>query len=390
MTSASSTATLLPSDGSGSHLVDIDYLRGLAVALTGIAHVNAAFPIVPTALMKLYSVSEYWGGVYLFFVISGFVISRGFSEMLERAASSGNALGAWKQFYVRRFFRIVPTSTFWLVVTLITCATFNRHGVFGDFQSNIVQATAALAFVYNFIYSRWTFAFGIFWSLSLEEQFYAFFPPLHFVDRRIRYVALAAIIFALGFVHRPSGQFWVFVAVDALAWGVLIAAVHQHRLAVDPTFLVNDRNRAINQILCIAAVVLIPSQLKQVTCSTSLLATVCAWIVYCASFDRGYMRVGGDWMRRLGVVSFSVYLAHSVLLVLSKDIAISATFLTGNGTFTQNAFAFALAGTMIYYGSNFSYSCIEKPSRTYGRRLSGPSIGHSRATSELGIGGPPS
>jgi len=361
--SASSTGKRLPSSSKG-HIGEIDNLRGLAIAMTAIAHINLAMPVTPGWLLKVYGVSEYWGGVYLFFVISGFVISRGFSEAFEH-----DTLRAWREFYIRRFFRIAPPALFWISVTLLIALVFNFHNVFGDFANNAVQAAAASIFAYNFVFSRWTAAFGIYWSLSLEEQFYLAFPATHFLARRWRCWLLGLIIAAMFFVHRPAGTFPVFLPVDALAWGVLIEAAHRSGVAKLPAFLFDPRWRRANQIGCIAAIILIPSWLKPLTPCTSLMTLVCAWVVYCASFDRKFMEIGGEWFRIAGIVSFSAYLCHTNCLILSKEVALWFGHHTGFLLALQDGFSTILAVSLATICSVMSYHYIERPCREYGAKL---------------------
>jgi peptidoglycan/LPS O-acetylase OafA/YrhL len=339
-------------------------LRGLAIVMTAVAHINLAMPITPAWLLKVYGVSEYWGGVYLFFVISGFVISRGFSDAFEK-----DTLRAWREFYIRRFFRIMPPALFWISATLLIAFTFNSHSVFGDFSNNAVQAAAASILTYNFVFARWTATFSIYWSLSLEEQFYLVFPATHFLARRWRYFLLGLIIAALFFVRRPAGTFSVFLPVDALAWGVLVAAAHRTGVAKLPTLLIDPRWRLVNQVGCVAAIILIPSWLKPLTPCTSLMTLVCAWVVYCASFDQKSMEIGGKWFRIVGIVSFSAYLCHTTCLLLSKEAALWFGQYDGAALAMQNLFATVLAVTLATICSFMSYHYIERPCREYGAAL---------------------
>ena len=359
----SSTGKPLPSSPKG-HIGEVDNLRGLAIALTAVAHINLAMPVVPVWLRHLYGISEYWSGVYLFFVISGFVISRGFSEAFEQ-----DTLRAWREFYIRRFFRIVPPALFWISVTLLIALVFNFHNVFGIFENNVVQGAAASIFAYNFVFHRWTATFGIYWSLSLEEQFYLAFPAIHFLSRRWRYWLLVSIIAALFFVRRPAGTLPVFLPVDALAWGVLIAAAHRSGIAKLPTFLFDSRWRRANQIACVAAIILIPSWLKSLTPCTSLMTLVCAWIVYCASFDRKFMEIGGEWFRIAGIVSFSAYLCHTTCLLLSKEVALWFGRHDGLVLAVQDIFSSLLGVSLAVVCAVMSYHYIERPCREYGAKL---------------------
>lgn len=357
------------------HIRDVDYLRGVAILLTMIAHINFAMPTIPSWLMALYHVSEYWGGVYLFFVISGFVISRGFSPSFEQGFAQGTARSAWLRFYVRRFFRIVPPALFWIAMTLSFAAAFNADQVFGGMRANITQAIAASVFAYNFIFPHWTASFGIYWSLALEEQFYLFFPFLHIIPRRIRWIVLSAPIFLLFFVHRPAGTLAVFLPVDALAWGVLIAAAQRGAWLPEPTFLADPRKRNVNQIVCLAAIVVIPAQFKALTCATSIMTMVCAWVVFCASFNKGYMRIGGDIVRLIGIVSFSTYLCHMTFFLFTKSVLIRLNIGAHLGVSIEAIIAAALALLLTAIASILSYQLIEAPSRAFGRTVVAPAAG---------------
>lgn len=353
-----------------SHIVEIDHLRGLAILLTGVAHINAALVTPVPALSWLYSRAEFWGGVYLFFVISGYVITRGFAQSLE---ARGTAFWeAWLAFYRRRFFRIVPAALCWIGLTLLLAAAFNRHGSFGGMRSNLMQAWAAAVFAYNFVFPMWTVTFGVFWSLALEEQFYLVFPLLNRIPLRLRIALLIAPICLLFFVHRPAGSLAVFLPVDALCWGVLIALAERNGLTrrIEPTFLGNLRARTVVFLAALLALVLIPAWLKQFTPATSLMTLVCAWIVFCASFDRGYVLPAfSDWLRPLGLVSFSAYLCHIPAFLVAREIAITLGTV-GIGSILQNVVAVAVALLLAAAFSAMSYVWVETPMRRKGAHQS--------------------
>ena len=171
-------------------VAEIDHLRGLAIALTLVAHVNAAFVQPIPWVTAVYAHAEFWGGVYLFFVISGYVITRGFWDACADRSRRFSSVA--RVFYGRRFFRIAPPAWLWIACTTLCAALFNVEGTFGDLRRNMIQAFAAATFTYNFVFPLWSAAFGIYWSLTFEEQFYLSFPLLARLDRRIRTLVLVA------------------------------------------------------------------------------------------------------------------------------------------------------------------------------------------------------
>ncbi len=352
-----------------SHIDEIDHLRGVAILLTLVAHINAALVVPVAGLTAVYARAEFWGGVYLFFVISGYVITRGFAASFE--PSNGPFVRAWRDFYRRRFFRIVPTALFWIGCTLVLAGTFNPGGSFGDFRRNLIQAGAAATFTYNFIFPLWTVGFGIYWSLTLEEQFYLVFPLVSRVPAQWRPLLLALPIIALAFFHRPAGSFLVFLPVDALCWGSLLAlAQRAGRLRrLEPSFLSNPLCRTASQVLSILLLILIPSWMKPFTPTTSIMTLVCVWIVFCASFDKGYARpVAGEWLRGLGLVSYSLYLCHPPALLMGREIGLMLGPRLSIGTAGQNVVAVSTGLALTAMFTLLSYWLIEFPTRRFGSR----------------------
>lgn len=138
---------------SSSRLPAIDGLRAVAVALVAVHH---AFPqFLPGGFV----------GVDIFFVISGFVITR-------TLVSSDDI--NFRKFYVHRFFRIIPPVLPVLLFTAMMVAA-DRLG------TNYSDIIVALFSVMNWIRAlEWSSggALGHFWSLSVEEQFYLLWPLL--------------------------------------------------------------------------------------------------------------------------------------------------------------------------------------------------------------------
>src|SRR5215467_1488221 len=120
-----------------------------------------------------------WIGVQFFFVLSGFLIT---SILLDMKKSLPPRDYFYK-FYGRRFLRIFPLYYFYLLAMagiLITLITV--HYRINYLKIFFEQVRYAVFYVYDFffstIYFKQSYFLNHFWSLSVEEQFYIFWPLL--------------------------------------------------------------------------------------------------------------------------------------------------------------------------------------------------------------------
>ena len=105
-------------------------------------------------------------GVYLFFAISGFIIT--LLMLRERQRSGTLSLsGFWK----RRALRILPPFA-------AACLGIGVAASLGLMQWHWQSFLGALTFTKNFNWLDGDWFFGHFWSLSVEEQFYLLWPLL--------------------------------------------------------------------------------------------------------------------------------------------------------------------------------------------------------------------
>lgn len=154
-----------PSDFSKSTIrSDIQGLRAVAVALVLLFHFGDI-------------VSGGYLGVDMFFVISGFVITQ--STIREiRESSTFN----WRNFLKRRVRRLLPGAAVVLAVSAIAALIFLSP--FGPQQETARMIVGAATYSTNFLLMpRGYFAIESganpllhFWSLAVEEQFYAVWP----------------------------------------------------------------------------------------------------------------------------------------------------------------------------------------------------------------------
>jgi len=292
---------------------DLQILRGLAVLLVVLYH------------FKVAGFSRGFLGVDIFFVISGYLMALLYDK------------GTVREFYKRRIDRLLPAYVFVIVASSIVGYWLL---IPIEFNQLYEQALAGIFFVNNFQF--WLqdsyFSSSAFnpllnlWSLSVEVQFYLIVPFIYLMIRNKPKVFI--LVFVLSFVSclvvllvSPKTAFfmmpfriWEFMAGAYVAW------------KARPAGSVGVGFQWAALLLLIAAVVLYP--LEPNTKSVALghpglasLLVVClaAVIIYIGlplNLERGLI---GRSMRRLGDISYSVYLVHFPIIVFWNYLEFGGT-----------------------------------------------------------------
>jgi peptidoglycan/LPS O-acetylase OafA/YrhL len=175
------------------HITPLDGLRGIAVILVLCFHFAWTFPdegLLAHVFHRVLWVG--WIGVDLFFVLSGYLITRGL------VAKSDQPVGTrLRKFWARRVLRIFPLYYIVLIVgsgvCLLASAPIPTLPYWFYFQNY------ALAFDPYVL--RWT---AHFWSLAIEEQFYFLWPLLALKAPRRLLVPTTLALIALCILSRGA------------------------------------------------------------------------------------------------------------------------------------------------------------------------------------------
>jgi peptidoglycan/LPS O-acetylase OafA/YrhL len=359
------------------HRIDeIECLRAVAILFTLIHHAFFYLLIkAPPFEDTLLRYATFWGGVDLFFVISGFVIFRDLMSKKKKISYWRNT-GA---FWLRRAWRILPSAWLWLVIYLLVTLFLNSSGAIGHFENNLTDSLAAFFQVANFQSWRCMHAGtcgpnGVYWSLSLEEQFYLLLPIVIFIfGRKLRYFFLFLLVVQF-FIRRPVWSLIWAVRTDTFIWGCLLAMMSKKDIyqKLEPRFLnMFPFVKWIVVPMLIIAMALIPAAPNGVPLPTSLLGVVCCLLVYLASYDRGYLMAPGFFRRGLvwlGGRSYSLYLTHVVLFRVAIELWYRAI---GNDVATaDHIWPLTISALLLVFAaSELNYRFVEQPLRRYGKRL---------------------
>ena len=255
---------------------DIDGLRAIAVLAVVLFH---GFP------------QTFRGGfigVDVFFVLSGYLISRIIFEQLNQGTFD------FFDFYARRIKRIFPA----LLIVLAAAYVAGWFTLLADEYGQLGQHIAAgAAFISNFVLwgesgyfdnSAHTKPLLHLWSLGIEEQFYIVWPLLLWLASKLRFplFALTCILAALSFYlnvtgiksdavatfYSPQTRIWELLIGSGLAWCALykkdrLADVaifidkccRRQKTVVDP---LRVRTRMANVLSCVGFILLIYSLIR--------------------------------------------------------------------------------------------------------------------------------
>ncbi len=150
-------------------------------------------------------------GVYLFFAISGYIIT---SLLLREEKRRGRI--SLQAFYLRRSFRILPP----LLVYLLVVFLLSMNGLITSPTNELPRAL----FTCNLLECDWYIAHT--WSLAVEEQFYLIWPVIFlFTAKQIR--TKCSVIGFVGLLSAFAVLGWTFhsnaLSFACIAGGVCIA-----------------------------------------------------------------------------------------------------------------------------------------------------------------------
>ena len=330
---------------------DIDTLRAIAVTAVIIFHLDPHF--FPNGYL----------GVDLFFVISGYLITQSILKSYKSNSFS------FAQFYFNRIKRILPV----LLVVLFFCFFF---GIFflltSDLKKFAESLISSLGFISNFYF--WLTG-GYFstnnqlkpllhlWSLSVEEQFYIFYPVYLYLTFKIfkslNYRLLAIILISI--FSFSLTLFFIFKGHSVPRQAIFFLSpfrVWQFGIGSIFAFLPNLKlkNSLLDTVYLLLALFLIFFNFFykiQFLPEASLLCFGAALILYKTINEKNYLSKIFKFklLIFIGVISYSLYLWHWPIISFLKYINIEKINITH----------MFLCLIMIFCFSYISWKFVEQP-----------------------------
>ena len=298
----------------------LDGLRAFSIAMVFVEHaihVSGTLPAGPLGRL----LGNMGGiGVDIFFAISGFLITL----LLLRESRRTHTISL-KEFYIRRFLRLMPAAVVFLLVVFV----LDRLGRVPMSAGNWVHV---LTYTVNFDANP-TWETGHLWSLSIEEQFYFLWPLTLLVLGAGRARAgvigwlLAAPVVRLALLRvfpHDFGRYenWTPLRVDSIAAGCLLALVAHH-----PKFLrlALPRHPAALALIGAAALGLVVNflvgtriDMYGVAVENSFRAALIAVIIWLSINQASSLwgrLLDSRPMVTIGILSYSLYLWQQLFLV---------------------------------------------------------------------------
>ena len=330
-----------------------------------------AFAVIPVILFHfgLNWMPGGYIGVDVFFVISGFLIT----SILLKDYDQG--VFSFSNFWLRRIRRKLPVL---VIVVLVTIAISQYLLYAPDIYYLGKQGIASLLSFANI--SQWLTAGNYWgyaaenspllhtWSLSVEEQFYLVFPLFVFITLKyfrnwlaplvLVFSLLSALLFIYGSKNHPDATFYL---LPTRAWELGVGSFLAISVYKNPAFF-QTKKRSTLQVLSLLGLLIVALSYFLIDGSNGIspfliLPVIGAGfiIVFSSSSNTLVNKVlSFPAVVYIGKISYSLYLWHWPVLVLSKNLSLK----------TQTEYSIYLLLGLILILSIISYHLIEKPTRT--------------------------
>lgn len=350
--------------------MEIQALRGLAVLMTFIAHFPGVYPQFAAILQW-----HFWTGVDLFLVISGYVIAKSFFPQMAGAQERSGQMVLALAFWIRRAYRLLPASLFWAFLLLLASWGFNRSAVFGVPSGVLHEVMAVLLYAKNIAAAYGpSYSLGLYWSLSLEEQFYFVLPlAMIYLPALLKPAIYLPIIVAFTLLPDLLGKHHHLFRFESFLFGIWIYQLRQspYSQMFEPTFLAAAVPRWVFFAFMLFVVVAGINGLNGFAGVRFYIMVATGALVLAASYNKGYIPgsgLAGQTMIWLGDRSYSVYVCHMPALLVVYELVFRVVGVYGSQAHWQHAaIAVIVSWALTLLFASFSYQFLEKPWQRRGR-----------------------
>lgn len=297
---------------------EIDGLRAIALILVLFYHFKFTFLSVPGGFL----------GVDIFFVISGFVITRKIWFDL------GNSTFRIFDFYKSRVVRLFPSFFLTLIITAIFASIILLPDELSSFTTSYISSFGLFSNIYfwrNTGYFNPSVDFIPLihiWSLSVEEQYYLIFPfivILLFKSRKSPKVALGLLFLTTLFLylalanHFPVATFYLLpFRIWEFVLGSVIAIIVQKG---SNRTIVRNQYRELISILSLIVILALNIFYDRVSLDaqyTQLIVVTTSGFLLLFFSQTSYVNqfLNLRLLQSIGLASYSIYLVHQPVLVL--------------------------------------------------------------------------
>lgn len=289
---------------------NIEVLRGIAIIFVLICHAffwgNLGFR----------NQLAYEQGVDLFFVISGFLMG---ATYLSKININQFSFPSAYNFYIKRFTRLYPAMLFWSILTLCTAHFWVRLGILPSKQDFLQQTISNLVFMGNFYNYSHENAFGYWWSIGLEGQFYFILPILLYLSGKYfwRVVTVLVLVLGLSAIWSFDKSAWMF-RMHGLFIGLLCWKISSLQAFSEIKSKINSLSSLyINGIILflLLSVLILPRAINQAFPFVSLVDCILLGIGLLLAIcykDKLFGKAGHIFVF-FGRIAYSMYLSHLLI-----------------------------------------------------------------------------
>jgi len=299
------------------YLPQLDGLRGIAILVVLVGHLQPRFPALHFEFVERYN----FAGVDLFFVISGFLIT----GILLDSVGSAHYL---RNFYVRRVLRIWPLY-FALLAFVFILFPVIFPGERGRIFALCHPWQSYLVFAQNFfVHALGIMPLFVTWSLAVEEQFYLVWPLIVLLLPRRVLPAFLIIVALLSPVVRGLAQIrgvgsetlytCTIYRLDSICAGTLLGVwVRSTRFSpIGATRMLMGMTAAgfVGCLITLSGFWALPvfANLRYSAVAIFFLGLV-GWALLTEPHSLMYRCLTASWLRYTGKICFGLYLLHTIV-----------------------------------------------------------------------------